>query len=187
MLVRYQRTLADLEAYYDFYCDSTVTQKAINRYRTRMSVGVGMVVFGMFCVMSAPASPLAALGVGAVSALLFASQASRIYKNAVRGNIRRCYAPQSGAFFDKELELELVETGFILRTARMETKIPWRTLERIDSRPGYTYLCIDALNAISIPHKGIVAGDFPAMLAEIGRRYQPDQRLESAAAPLIET
>ncbi len=173
MIVRYERTLADLEAYYDFYCDSAITKKAIARYRTRVSLALGMIVFGGGLIISPTApAPLLPLVVGAAVALAFASQAKRIYTKSIRQQVRRTYGPTYGAFFDKEMELELLESGFIVRTARMETKIPWRTLQRIDSRPGYTYLCLDELNAICIPHKGIVAGDFPTMLVELGRRYQ---------------
>jgi hypothetical protein len=63
MLVRYQRKLADLEAYYDIYCDSAITKKAIARYRNRMSLAIGMVVFGGGLILS-PTAPLLPLVAG---------------------------------------------------------------------------------------------------------------------------
>lgn len=181
MLVRYQRTLADLEAQYDFYSELAVTKKAIARYRTRSSIAIGVLISGVSYLAFTPGYPLLSLGIGTVAALIFASRAPSIYKRAVRQSIRRSFAPNSGAYFDSEVELELLETGVIVRTDRMETKFTWKALKGIESRPGYTFLCIDALNAVSIPHKGIVSGDFPALLTELGRRYQSVHLLESNA------
>ena len=77
-----------------------------------------------------------------------------------------------------EAELELTDIGLRLRSDYAETTLAWKGLERIETTADYTFIYTSAVHSLIIPHDRIIAGDLPAMLAEINRRYRPARQIE---------
>lgn len=183
MHIRFQRTMDDMIAFSDYHYDHSPTlKKIVARYRVGGALAI-LVLSNALVHLILPDAPLPlTLTVSVVGAIYFATQAGKIIKRKTRDNTRKLYAEGKHASLDKEVLLELTETGLIARSDYMETKLAWGAIERIESTPDHTFLYLSPVQAFTIPHNKITEGNFPAMLAEIGRLYQPGQPLPRVAS-----
>ena len=181
--IRFRRTLEDLLAFSDFYCRESPTVKGVvARYRVKGTLFIALLPCALIHVL-APEVPLPFLFFSSIAAaVVFATQAASIVRHRTRESLLKLYTEDKKPFVEKEVEVELMETGLIARSNHMETKVAWGALERIDTTPDYTFLYFNSMSAFIIPHNRILEGSFPALLAEIGRRYHPDQNLERTSA-----
>ena len=183
MRIRFKRTLNDIIAFSDFhYSHSPTMKKVVARYRVAGALAI-LILTGAATHSMMPNIPLPlVISVSVVGAAIFATQASNIVKQKMRDNTRKLYSEGKSASLEKEVEMELTETGLIARSDIMETKFAWGAIERIESTADYTFFYISPVQAYIVPHNKIIEGNFPAMLAEIGRLYQPGQRLQRTIA-----
>ena len=183
MRIRFKRTLDDIIAFSDFhYSHSPAMKKIVARYRVAGALAI-LILTGAMTHTMIPDIPLPLIiSVSAVGAAIFATQASNIVKRRLRENTRKLYAEGNNASLEKEVDMELTETGLIARSDIMETKFAWGAIERIETTADYTFFYISPVQAYIVPHNKIIEGNFPAMLAEIGRLYQPGQRLDRTTA-----
>ena len=183
MRIRFKRTLNDIIAFSDFhYSHSPAMKKIVARYRVAGALAILLFPAALIhWIMPEVPLPLA-ISVSVAGAVIFAVQASNIVKRKLRDNTRKLYSEGKSASLEKEVEMELTETGLIARSDIMETKFAWGAIERIESTADYTFFYISPIQAYIVPHNKIIEGNFPAMLAEIGRLYQPGQRLQRTIA-----
>lgn len=179
MHIRFERTMDDMIAFNEFhYSHSPVVKKISFRYQWGGALFI--VIFsnmvGHWIMPEAP--PLLMLSVSLVGAVIFASRASAILKKRMNHNTRKMLAEGRNASFLGEQQLELTDIGLTARSDYIETKLAWGAIERIESTPDYTFLYLNSVQAYVISHNKIIEGDCRMLLAEIGRRFQPGQRLE---------
>jgi len=179
MRIRYERTIDDIIAlnYFDFH-HSSATQGIVRRYRWTGSIAIWLLAALLIYILVPGMPVFLTLLVAFLDAVFFAIMAPRIVLKKTMRNVRKRYAEGQNATLLGEQELELTDTGLIARSNYTETKLAWGAIERIETTPEHTFLFISSINAYIIPHNRIIEGDYRALMAEIGRRFQPGQPLQ---------
>jgi len=177
MRVRYEVDLEDLMDFNEYFAmHSPNARKKALRHRRFVTLCLLLVppalVYLMHIYVLVPAVFLASICLSAHFCQTCPERANRQRKKI----LHRMHSEGRLETILGERELELSDTGLISRVQGVETKVEWAAFEKIDTAPNYTYLFISPLTIV-IPHNKIVEGNWPAMLAEIGRRYHPDQTL----------
>jgi hypothetical protein len=177
MHIRVKRSIEDIVAFSDHYvANSRYVKRAIARYRLFGALVIGGVT-ALVTVAVTPHVALFGLSLALALALIFAAQAGGIVRRHRRQMIRKLYTEGKNPPALNDVELEVMETGVIARTETTETRVAWNAIHSIMSTQDYTYLHLTPLRALIIPHKKVVEGSLPALLAEIGRRYHPTNTL----------
>ena len=180
MRIRYEVTIADLIAYDDFACrQSAHLQRRRYWYRRGVALYILLAPSALVYLFKAR-TPVLPVFLGSLVAAMFFFLWYPGYLTRRRHRLIHKMAAEDGnKSMLGEAELELTENGLISRTDQIETKLAWESLQRIETTPNATYLYVNQVNACVVPHDKVIEGDFPTMLAEIGRRYHPDRELES--------
>ena len=177
MRIHVKRSLEDVVAFSDHYiANSRYIKKTIARYRLFGALTIGGVIALTIPTLT-PHAPAVGVALALGAALAFATQAGGIVKRQRRLMIRKFYTEGKNPPALNDVDLEVLETGLIARTETTETRIAWNALHGIISTPDYTYLHLTPQRALIIPHKKVVEGNLPALLAEIGRLYHPTNTL----------
>ena len=175
MPLRYENTINDMLAFQEFhYAHSPTAKRVMSGYRWG-----GTVVLFIFSYILWRGHSLA-------SNLFFASFGSGLYafvspaicRRSLRRQALKMYSEGDNKGLTGEHELELIEGGFIERTPYNETKIAWGAVERIETTQDYTFIYINSVMALTIPHNSILEGDYKAFMEQIGQRFQPNQILQ---------
>jgi hypothetical protein len=178
MFIRFERTLEDLIAFNDFhYRHSQSMKKYLFWYRW---IGALFILLLPPLIMQSysPDMPLFfELGLSLIGAIIFAVNAERIVHRRIRKQALKLYKEGNNEALLGESVLELTDTGLLARSPLTETKLAWGAIERIETNSDYTFLYIGSVNAYVIPHNRIIEGDYRAFMAEVGRRFQPGQKL----------
>jgi len=180
MRIRYERTMDDILALNEFsFHHSPTTKRIVSRYRWTGALAIWLLAALLVYVL-VPAMPIyLTLLLAFIDAAYFAVVAPRIVLKKTKHNIRKQYAEGQNATLLGEQELELTDTGLIARSKYAETKLAWGAIEKIETTPEHTFLFVSSVNAYIIPHTRILEGDYRALMAEIGRRFQPGQPLQT--------
>jgi len=177
MHIQVQRDVDDIVAFSDHYLSrSRYVKRAVARYRLFGALAIGGVTLLVTFTM-APDIALFGTIMSLVATLGFASQAGGIVKRSRRKVIRRLYTAGKNSPALGKMELEVQETGVITRTDTTETRIAWSAIQDIVSTQEHTFVHLSPLRAFIIPHKKVVEGSLPALLAEVGRLYHPTNTL----------
>jgi hypothetical protein len=99
-------------------------------------------------------------------------------RRAQRKQLRKYYSEQQHKSFCCEHTVEIIEAGFIERTAFNENKYTWNGLGEIARTPNHTFIFTSADAAQVIPHDRIVEGDCEAFIAQLQKRI--DQHKSNA-------
>lgn len=178
MKIRYENTIQDILAFQQFYCAHSPTMKrtiATQRWAMTFVVFAAALAYysHRFGVQSLGFSVLAAVFLSAIPALGWPGMIRRSMKRQAI----KLYAERSNKGLLGEHQLEVAEDGIVERTAYNETRMAWGAVERVESTPEHTFICLGAGRAYIIPHNSIVEGDYKAFLASLGQKFQPDQKL----------
>jgi hypothetical protein len=183
--IRYAVTVDDMVAFNEFhYLHSPDAMRKRKRKRVILSVSGALVylVLGYCMHVSAPGifgwwfAPVLGLLIGL---LIYGLGSPRFnIPHLLRYLVRRRYAKADTAKYLGEHFLEVDDQGFSHRTAYTETRFAWGALERIETAQDRTFLYISSFQAVVIPHKCVIEGNFAALLMAVKSHYKPGQVLE---------
>ncbi|HEV3439486.1 MAG TPA: YcxB family protein [Gemmata sp.] len=88
---------------------------------------------------------------------------------------RRLYSEGSTTGLVGFRELELTETALASRSASGEAYYRLSVIDKICSNEDYTFILLNAITAIVIPHDAIAAGNVTAFIKELERRISVDR------------
>lgn len=178
MRIRFECTMEDVLAFSDFhYQHSPMVNRFIFWYRLIGALTIVLLPSVLIQVLVPDVPLLFRLAVSLLCAIGFAFRASAIIKRRMRKQTLKLYNEGKNSSFLGKHALELTDTGLITRSEYTETKLAWGAIERIEASPDYTFLYISSVQAYVIPHNRIYEGDFRALMSELGRRFQPGQKL----------
>jgi hypothetical protein len=183
MIIRFERTMDDMIAFNDFhYSHSPFMKRFMFWYRWGGALFIFLVCTLLIQALTPGSPALFAPLLSLVGAGVFAAIAPSAIRRRMRKQVRKLYSEGKNVSALGELELELTDTGLIAKSAYTETKLAWGAIERIESTPTHTFLYLSSVQAYIIPHNKIIEGDYRALMAEIGRRFQPGQKLPQTIA-----
>jgi hypothetical protein len=84
---------------------------------------------------------------------------------------RRMYAePENQSLFGEHVASVEPDHLLVRSAAGIESTYPWTTIHEVVEEPGYLYVYLNGLEAITVPTDGIVEGDVEAFRDEVVRR-----------------
>jgi YcxB-like protein len=131
--------------------------------------------------------PLVGLGVGLASWLL-AGRLAELVAAAVFGSVwtlwwpghwRRRYLRQAATLYREghnaslfgEHRLDVESDEMVLRSPTgLVSSYPWASIERVIEQPGYLFVYVNALTAITVPGRGMLEGSFDVLLDLLDER-----------------
>jgi hypothetical protein len=82
--------------------------------------------------------------------------------------VSQTYAQPENQHLFGEQSLTLNDDGLTVRSpSGAVTEYPWEAIWQIDEEPGFLYVYLDGLSAITIPAHGLMEGDFDALRAAL--------------------
>ncbi len=164
MRLRYENTINDLLAFQEFHYAHSPTMQRVMAKQKGAAV---LVVFVLICLLPGKQSTAINIFMALVGAGIYALILPSIIRRNIKKHVLKMYAEGSNKGSLGEHELEIAADGLVERSPYNETKTAWGAVERIESTQ---------------EHKNRLAeGDFRAFLAQVGQRFQPDQRLQFAS------
>lgn len=168
MHLSFEVTVEDLVAVQELcYARTPPVRNAVSA--TRWSVAAVVVLFTL--VLSTAGPPEAAFVAGAIVLAAWLLCSAALLRWWIRWCSHRLITNEGYRTSLGQQEIELREDGFVVRTAFVESKHPWRALARIEAAPGFTFLCLDEAAVYVIPHRRLTASDLSAFLSDLSLLY----------------
>lgn len=176
MRLRFENTMEDMVAFQKYHWSHSPSLRRMIAL-LRWGGAVAMVATGVISGMKKGSAfdMFYALAQG----LLFAFIFPRLIQWSMKLQTSWMYREGNSKMHLGEQELEIVADGIVERNPYSEIKTSWAALGKVASTSEHTFIYISAVVAHVIPHQRIKEGDYQTFMEELGRRYRPDQTLQS--------
>ena len=178
MRIHFERTMDDMIAFNDYHFrHSPYMKRFMFWYRLIGALAIILLSTLLIQILLPPSPYPFGFIMSLIGAGFFVAIAPTMIQRRMKKQARKLYSEGKNASALGAQELEVTETGLIARSEYFETKMAWGAIERIESTPTHTFLYLSSVQAYIIPHDKIHEGNYHALLTEIGRRFQPGQKL----------
>jgi len=174
MRIGYENTIEDLVAFTHYHsAHSPSVRRAIFRNQcytaVAFSVILGLAAFGG----AAEREPVTLAGF-AVLIAAYIIVTPRVVRWRTARQARRLYAESANKGVVGPHELELIGDELIERTPANELRTKLRSVERVVTDNGYTFIYLSVLSAHVIPHEAVMEGDLAVFLKALKDRLRRD-------------
>ncbi len=167
MKIRYKNSLEDLIQFNLYHFEQSPSlQRKMAGLKWGMAA-LAAAVIGVLGLLQGSVAPVV-LGLVTGGACLFVIP--WYVRKDMRRNVERLYSEQKSDALLQERELEITETGLVMRSPLGETFAPWNGIVGVASTPGYTFVYDQPLQAHVIPRRAILQGDYDGFATELKAR-----------------
>ena len=180
MQIRYELTLEDMAAFYEYYNKNDPQRK---RERRRLYIAFIIVIAALVSLCFLPDPNILLMGGMAAVSTSVMLAVWWLTKYGLKRRLRQLYSGEDGRGVIGTHRVEITDEGIIGRSEYSESKIAWGMITRIENTADHTFLFLGKAKGIVLPHHRITEGSLPAFLQTLGERYQPDGKLQAPFAP----